>query len=617
MYSVSNFDFLKDYDDTLWKLGNRIEKQVNISPSGVKADATTFLEHILKKLLTKAGLKYNSRKPFTDQIDAVFRSDINMSNAYRERIKNAYNYRNKIHDDFDDIEKHEFQDALQLHEKLFYIARKFYRDYSDDYDEYKGVPDYRPLVIDYSEDEVKIRDFNEIIDVKYDYCVVCGKPNHLNYSIYCHECSSMMDNANNFISVRNSFGKDAKFTKEDLIEFGMSEGYVNSFLSSMVRQNMLKVAGRFITFNNMYMDDYLAKIDNYIAVGELITRFCEDKISPSEIRKSREYILGSRNDEYFYQFYKLVNTEIVKKFEKDILSTRDYEKSISYTTITDDELKRWYDIRLAQHRKSEFNESFILYNELLIEDYLDLKRQSISDDEISDILNVSDETYEFWHELNDNLKEEVREIKMDLICRAITEGKTKNEIIEYAGVTVKEYDDLIKISEFKDNEFHRMRNREIESRKSNFLKFLKNHELENSCKLAKFTLEDFYRYYDDADEDSEFFKLSTRLLMKKYLTQRKLGKTKKDAIESVKIPEKYFNRWQSQSKYSQFKDMDLQVTVDLILKGFKHHKPIDEISKTACVNENTIKSYISLGERGSKIYRPLFEYYESNIFLKN
>ena len=232
---MSNFDFLKDFDNTLWKLGNRIEKQVNTSPSGVKADATTFLEHILKKLLTMAGLKYNSRKPFTDQVDAVFRSNLKMSNAYRERIKSAYNYRNKIHDEFDDIEKHEFEDAVQLHEKLFYIARKFYRDYNDDYDEYKGVPDFKPLKFDFSTDEVemvKVKDFNEIVDVKYDYCVVCGEPNHLNYSIYCHKCSRKLDNANNFISVRNAFGKDARFTKEDLIEYGMPEGYVNQFINS-------------------------------------------------------------------------------------------------------------------------------------------------------------------------------------------------------------------------------------------------------------------------------------------------------------------------------------------------------------------------------------------------
>ena len=616
MSKLSNFDFLKDYDETLWKLGNRIEKQVNFSPSGVKADATTFLEHILKKLLTQAGLKYNSRKTFTEQVDAVFRSPLKMSNAYRERIKSAYNYRNKIHDDFENIEKHEYQDALQLHEKLFYIVRKLYRDYNDDYDEYKGVPEYKPLEIDFSNSEVeqiKVPDFNEIIDIKYDYCIVCGEPNHLNYSIYCHKCSRVIDNANNFISIRNRYGKNAKFTKEELIEDGMPEGYVNQFINSMVREDMLNVSGRYITFNNMHLDEYLSKIDDYISVGELITRFKEDKISPADIKKSREYILGSRKDEHFYQFYKIVNREIIKKFEKDILTTEDIKRSIEYTAITEKHLQRWYLIQLNNYNKGIVNESFVVFNDLLKRRYIDMKREGILESEIRRDLNVTDRIYEFWSKNDKDFQNELKQIKIDLIIRAITEGKTRAEIIEFAGVTPKEYDNLIKVSKFKGDDLAQVRNKEIESRKENFVNYLKSNDLESSCRLAKFSLDDFYEYYDTADVDSKFYKDSTKILMDKYLAQRRLGKSRQESIKIVEIKEKYVNRWFSRSRYADFKDADLKVTVDLILKGFKRNKSLEEISKTACVSVDAIKSYIQLGKRGSKIYRPLFEHYENEI----
>ena len=124
---------------------------VTVSPSGVKADATTFLEHLIKKLMIKAGLNPNSTKYFAEKVDAVFRSDLKISNMYCNRLKSAYNYRSKIHDEFEEIEKHEFQDAAILHEKLFHIAKKYYRDYNDDYDEYKGVPDFKPLQIDFAD----------------------------------------------------------------------------------------------------------------------------------------------------------------------------------------------------------------------------------------------------------------------------------------------------------------------------------------------------------------------------------------------------------------------------------------------------------------------------------
>ena len=613
---MSNFDFLKDFDNTLWKLGNRIEKQVNTSPSGVKADATTFLEHILKKLLTMAGLKYNSRKPFTDQVDAVFRSNLKMSNAYRERIKSAYNYRNKIHDEFDDIEKHEFEDAVQLHEKLFYIARKFYRDYNDDYDEYKGVPDFKPLKFDFSTDEVemvKVKDFNEIVDVKYDYCVVCGEPNHLNYSIYCHKCSRKLDNANNFISVRNAFGKDARFTKEDLIEYGMPEGYVNQFINSMVRENMLKVAGRFITFNNMYLEEYLRRIDSYISVGELITRFKEDKISPEEIKKSKEYKLGKNRQEPFYQFYKITNREIIKKFEKDLLATEDIWRSIDYTAVTQHQLERWYNIRLGNYRRGNVNESFVIFNKLLIKDYLKLKSEGILEAEIRKTLNVSDEVYDFWCDFDRYFEKNLKQIKLDLIVEGIDRHMTKGEIIEYAGVTAKEYDDIFKVADRKGEDIAQIRKREIESRKKQFVKYLLNFDLKIACSKALFTLDDFYEYYDSADVNSEFYVKSTRILMDKYLTQRRFGRTREEAIEKVGIKEKYLDRWLKRSVYADFKDEDLRVTVELILKGFKKNKPLIEIAQTAGVTVNAIKSYVKLGGRGSAIYKPLYDYYESEI----
>ena len=613
---MSNFDFLKDFDNTLWKLGNRIEKQVNTSPSGVKADATTFLEHILKKLLTMAGLKYNSRKPFTDQVDAVFRSNLKMSNAYRERIKSAYNYRNKIHDEFDDIEKHEFEDAVQLHEKLFYIARKFYRDYNDDYDEYKGVPDFKPLKFDFSTDEVemvKVKDFNEIVDVKYDYCVVCGEPNHLNYSIYCHKCSRKLDNANNFISVRNAFGKDAKFTKEDLIEYGMPEGYVNQFINSMVRENMLKVAGRFITFNNMYLEDYLGRIDRYISVGELITRFKEDKISPEEIKKSKEYKLGKNRQEPFYQFYKITNREIIKKFEKDLLATEDIWRSIDYTAVTQHQLERWYNIRLGNYRRGNVNESFVIFNKLLIKDYLKLKSEGILEAEIRKTLNVSDDVYEFWCDFDRYFEKNLKQIKLDLIVEGIDRHMTKGEIIEYAGVTAKEYDDIFKVADRKGEDIAQIRKREIESRKRQFVKYLLNFDLKIACSKALFTLDDFYEYYDSADVNSEFYVKSTRILMDKYLTQRRFGRTKTEAIEKVGIKEKYLDRWLKRSVYADFKDEDLRVTVGLILRGFKKNQLLSDIAQTAGVTVNAIKSYVKLGGRGSAIYKPLYDYYESEI----
>ncbi len=547
----------------------------------------------------------------------MFRSDLKMSNAYRESIKGAYNYRNKIHDEFEDIEKHEFHDALQLHEKLFYIARKFYRDYNENYDEYKGVPDYKPLEIDFTDDEVeqiKIPDFNRIVDIQYDYCVICSEPNHLNYSIYCHKCSRIIDNANNFISLRNAFGRDAKFTKDDLIEYGMPEGYVNQFVNSLVREDMLRVKGRFITFNNMHLDEYLRKIDNYIAVGELITKFRENKITPSEIKMSREYKLGSMHQEPFYQFFKIINREILTKFEKDILTTEDIWQSIEYTTITGKELARWYKIQHANYNKNIISGSFEMFNRLLQNEYLELKRQGHFEKDIKKQLNVTDEIYEFWIRQNPEFISEIRQINKDLLLKALSEGKTRSEAIEIAGVTAKEYEDLVKYSDFKGDEFSQMRNREVETRKRNLIEYLKHNDLNTACELAKISVNDFYGWYEK-DMASEFYMESTRVLMHNFLNQRRKGKTKLQSAEAIGLDYRYVEHWFKRTLEicEKFKNDHVKVIADLILDGFKNKKTKLEISKTADVNVNRINSYLNLGKRGNGTYKLMYDYYEEHI----
>ena len=612
---MSNFDFIRDFDKTLYELGTRIENEVQTSPSAVTADATTFLEHLLKKLLETIGRKYNPRKDFYIQLDAVYRAE-KIDYKYKNLIYSAYLLRNKIHDDFNEIQKNEVYTAMSIHEKLFYIAKKYYRDFDENYDSFKGVPTFKPVQLDDSDDEIellKVPDFNEIIDINYDYCVICGEPNHSNYSLCCPKCNQIIDNSNNFISIRNYFGKDARFTKEDLIEFGIKEGYANQLISSLTRQNMFKVTGRYITFNNMYLEDYLLKIDKYLSICELITLFREDKITPSEIKSRTEYKQGSRKQEPYYQFFKVIDHEIINKFERDILTTRDVTNSMEYTTITQKQLERWYKIQMASYKKGNVNESFVVFNELLMNDYLEMKRNGILDSQIRKSLNITDEIYEFWGSINENFDEEIAQIKIDLLLEAITQGKTRAETIEYAGVTPREYENIVKVANFNNTDFAQIRNAEIEKRKAKFIGYLKINDLETSCGLAKFSLEDFYDYYDASKESSEFYIATTKILMDKYLAQRKISKSKKQAIEAIGLKEKYIDRWLTRSKYRQFKDEDLKITVDIILRGFKNKKPILEIAESADVTVNAIHSYISLGERGSELYRPLYEYYVAEI----
>ena len=620
VYKLSNFDFLKDFDDTLYKLGNRIEKEVNIAPSAVKADATPFLEYLLNKLLNRVGMKFNYRKDFYTQLDTVHRKGI-IDYNYKNKIYSAYMLRNKIHDSYEEMVKNEVVVALSIHEKLFNIAKKYYLDFNENADDFKGVPSYKPIELDTSDEEidmVKIPDFSEVIDFKYDYCVICGEPNHSSYSLCCPKCSSVLENANNFISIRNYFGKDSTFTKENLIEYGIHEGYVNQLLTHLVRENMLNVTGRFYTFNNMYFDKYMTKIDNYLAVGELITKFREDKITPSEIKQTFEYREGSLQHEPFYEFYKIINHEIINKFERDILSTEDVWNSIEYTTITQKQLETWYMKNMNLHKKGKINESFLVFNSSLMGEYIDLKRQGLMEKDIKKRLNISTKVYEFWTSINDSFEDEIANIKQDLILKYLKEGKTKAEVLEIAGVTPHEYDNLYKVSDYNHDDYADEINREREARKLRFTSYLASLDIETSCRYAKISPDDFYNWYDNSKLNSQFYLDTTEILMGKYLDERKKGISKSESIKMIGLDEKYLNQWFTRSLdiCKKFKNDDLKVTVALTLRGFKWDKSIDEICEMADINEDALKRFLRTGAKGSEMFGELFEYYENEMIPK-
>ena len=617
---MSNFDFLKDFDTTLWKLGNRIEKQVNISPSGVKADATTFLEYILKQYLSSVNIPYNPYKSFKEQMNSVSREG-GIQEGFKNKINNAYDRRSKIHDDFENIEKNEFATALALHKTLFYIAKKYYRD-SDQYDEYRGVPKYVPPEIDLTDDEIElleIPDFDEIVEFKYDYCVICGEPNHHNYSIFCENCNREIDNANSFITIRNDFGKFSRFRKEDLIEYGIHEAYAVSLITSLNKNELIKAKNGFYTFNNSKLDSYLDKIDKFIRVGELITQFREDKITPAEIKQTSEYKQGSFRHYPFEYFYKIINEEIINKFENDLLTTQNIWESIEYTTISQKELYRWYNIQLNQYKKNNPNESFVIFNNLLIDEFLMLKRQGINEKDIGAKLNISDEIYEFFHKFRKNFSYEIEEIKKDLLLKALDENRSRTEAIELAGITQKEYDEIIKYSKFKGNEFSEEYERIVNERKESLLINLTDNNIMISCELTKITVDDFYNWYDEAKIDDEFYIKSTKILMDKFLKERRSGKTKSESCKTIGLKESVVDYWlkRQYKLFDKFKDDNVKVIVYLILNGFKNNKSKKEIAENVEVSVDRINNYLISGRNGSRTFAELSSYYENEVIPKH
>lgn len=254
----------------------------------------------------------------------------------------------------------------------------------------------------------------------------------------------------------------------------------------------------------------------------------------------------------------------------------------------------------------------------MIEDYLSLKRQGIKDNDIKKQLNISDDMLEFFPKFYPEFESQLSQIKKDLILKLLSENKSKSQVIEEAGITQKEYDDLIKYSKFKKNEFGMEYEKIVNERKELLLSYLSANDLSSSCNMANVTVDDFYQWLEDAKIDSEFYIKSNKILMDKYLNERKTGKTKSDACTSIALDESIVDKWLKRKNklFDEFKDKNLNVIVNLVLQHFKNNKTKKEISESVEVSVNEINRFLLLGERGSKVYSILYDYYSSEVIPK-
>lgn len=296
---MSTFDFLKKFNEELYEIGNKLEEDVINSPRAVPADATLFLETLVKDIyrMSKTKLKSDGM-PFYHKIVFLYRSGI-ITYIYKNKLQDAYNLRNKIHRDLKNSED-EINIAFDLHQRLYYISKKYFLDFSD-VNGYVKIPDYK-------------KPNNNMIH--FENCIICGAKNTSLNSNMCDECNCKIETANNIISLKNSFGEAKTFTRDDLIDYGLSESEMISIVMNMTKDNLIAKKGNYYIFNDDKIETYLSEVNQYINIGLLLNKFYKNEITSQEVKESLEYWKGSKSQKPCIEFYNLINLKIEKNFEK-------------------------------------------------------------------------------------------------------------------------------------------------------------------------------------------------------------------------------------------------------------------------------------------------------------
>lgn len=553
---MTNFDFLKSFNNELYEIGVKLEKDVLDAPRAVTADATLFLETLVKDIyrLSQKKLEKNLIS-FYKKIDHLYRLGA-ISYIFKNKLQDAYNLRNKIHKNHQDPQD-EKKLALDLNQRLYYISKKYFRDFCEN-QRYINIPEYKKP---------------ERIDIHFERCIICGKENEDSTSNMCGDCNSKIDNANILLGIKNSF-KDNGFSKKDLINYGISESETLSLLVNLTREKLLSKKGELYHINSDEFDKQLVEIDEYIEIGLLLTKFYSGEISASEIKSTLEYWKGGINQKPYVEFYRLVNLKLETTFENNLCKYESIKKAIKSSSMDNLSIKDWFERKKEDFTNGDLNDAFILYNELLIKDYFKLKKKNLDESKIKYQLDISESIYDFWQNefMGEDFLKMTTEIKKDLIIKEIKKNKSLKEALASVGISEKEFDRLYLLSQKNDDDFYRMfSDIYIKKRQKTFLKHLEYNNLNSAIRISKITMNEFNRWYSEGEiEYSQFYIKSTKLLINKYLKYRKRGWKKQDILKKTNISKNMLKSWLTNTDLEFLRDFQFEnsiITSNLIKRG--------------------------------------------------
>ena len=553
---MTNFDFLKEFNKELYEIGIKLEEDVLESPRAVTADATLFLENIVKDIYRLSNNKLDKNLiSFYKKIDNLYRLGV-ISYFYKNKLQDAYTLRNRIHQKNLD-KKQEKKLAFDLDKRLYYIAKKYFKDYCDNA-RYVNIPEYqKPTKVEFH----------------FDNCIICGSPNKTSQSNMCKVCNQKIDNANFMLTLQDTFA-DMEFTRQDLIDFGIDESRAILLLMDLSKYGAIVNKGEYYKFDSDNFKEYLSEIDEYIKIGLMINRFYKDQISAYDIKNSPEYQKGFKNEKPYRELFKLVNQKVEKTFEANLLKLKDIKKSMKISSMSQYNINHWYSHEKDSFNQGSLNEAFILYNELLIDEFFKMQMKGIDENEIMKELDIYPDTVYFWqnHFIEGDFYKKNKNAKQKMIINEIKNNKSLNDSLQSANVTKNDFDKMYLDSKMTNDEFSKEIDKEyVAKRQKLLIKHLRNNNLNKAIKLSKISKKEFLQwYYKGERESSEFYIKTTELLMEKYISYRKNDWNKKEILKEINVSTAMFNSWSKHDEFKLFRDFEEEnnkITSTLVKRG--------------------------------------------------
>lgn len=622
---MKNFEFLKDFDNDMYTLLSEFEMEAVKNPKTAESYVTPFLEKVINDMLQRNNNAIdNPYVGFSKRVDKLYELKI-IDYKFKCMLLEAYQMRNAItHKSIEDFLRQDNRIPFQLHRSLFDIAWKYFELYNENY-YCLEKPEYTPIYnLNSKTEEITPKPSD---NRNFRHCIICGKTNDSKNSNFCRSCSNELEYQNEIINLKNNLDIN-HFTKEEVnqIHSGM---YTSQLLIELTTKKLLKKTNRHYSLNEAEYEKLIEFTNDCYDMEKTLTEFLNGKYTSKQIKQSKYYKCGQKGIRPFVEFYQIVENQLFNDFLDQIAMKIPINEVLEKTQVSKSHINSWYSKNRDRFIKGEHNSEFITYNKLLIDEYLTLKRKQYLDDDIKAELQINDEIISFWTDSFDMesgiFKRNLMEIKMNIFLNKLKEGESKEEALKIAEIT--NFEELLKNKDFETE----YKKEYYENRVDKLLKSLKTMSFDKALKRANISEDDYNRWYakgkkqcllkkDDDEFCLNFYINVTRVLMDRYLKLRSEGKTKTEACKKINTDLNEVKRWCNWNEsglFVDFKENSKKITAKLIVDAIKNGKSKDKIAENSDITVSELNKILVLGSQNDKIYRKVYEEYESFYLSKH
>lgn len=603
----TNFDFLRNFNNDLHYLACIIEDEIYESPSAVLTDATTFLEIIIYEIFEKYDLSMESLPYFKDKVIALSNGGF-ISRDLSKNLLKTYRLRNKMHSYNGDVKNHlqlNKNRAVHIHRLLFNVSWLYYQEYSND--SFKVA---QPSYTHPSRIKNEIFVGNETFENK---CIICENKTKTDDEIFCGECKYKIEKSDNLKTLRKHFGFKDGFRRNQLVEMGFEKGYVGSFLQELKNDDLIYSVGKLNFIDKENTTKYIQEAEDMVAVEKLLSDFKLKNIDLNQILNHEFYLLGKDNQYPYVTFYNIFSEIVLSKFLSDLNSDISLEELLNKSYLTDDELNDWY-----LDEKSNKTPEFYIFNEKLINEIFNYKKNGLNIEEIKTKININESIFNSIKQEEKVYKQKEEEYKLSIFLKNIIQEKvTKNEALNNSELSESDLEKLLR----NNPEFQKKYEKSYTiSRMNRFLKTWDYYNYTYGLKKTGLIKEEIDAWldkgqkmieFDESNIFSKFLNDYNNISMKKYIEYRQ---KKKPRLKSAKKIHKTFEEIkQLIEQNEEYKNKLDLILVNYTIDEFKSGKTKREVTNELDLNVTWFNYALNKGQNGEEGFVELYEQYSKNI----